>query len=250
MRRHSWALMLLAVTAPAFAHGMDEETQQAMLNASWWDFAVLGAEHMLTGYDHLLFLFGVLFFLSKAKDVLTFITAFTLGHCITLVGATLAGISVNYYLVDAVIALSVIYKGFENLGGFQKYLEMESPNVVGVVFGFGLIHGFGLSTRLQQLPLGENFVMNMLAFNLGVEVGQLQALLVMFVILRPWKRDSISFRRFSKISNFLLIALGSLLLLMQLHSYAHTQYPDDFGFPEHEHRHIHEHWEESHHDSL
>ena len=103
---------------------------------------------MIRGYDHLLFLFGVIFFLTEFKDIVKFITTFTAGHCITLIAATFMGISANYFLVDAVIALTVIYKGFDNLDGFKKFFKCESPNLLLLVFIFGLIHGFGLSTRL------------------------------------------------------------------------------------------------------
>ena len=235
-----FAALFAALTVPALAHGVDEETQQAMVNASVPDYIFLGAEHMLTGYDHLLFLFGVLFFLTKAKDIFAFITVFTLGHCLTLISATLAGVTANYYLVDAVIALSVIYKGFENLDGFQKFLEMKSPNLRVVVFFFGLIHGFGLSTRLQQLPISDRLVPKMLAFNLGVEFGQVAALLFMMLLLKPWRRDSVGFRRFSRISNFGLVIIGSLLFLMQMHSFTHTAHSEDYGFPIHTHEHLHE----------
>lgn len=236
-------LWVLILVGQALAHGMDESTQQAMVAATPVDYITIGAEHMLTGYDHLLFLFGVMFFLTNAKDIVKFITAFTLGHSITLISATLGGVTANYYLVDAVIALSVCYKGFENLRGFQSFLEMESPNLLKMVFGFGLIHGFGLSTRLQQLPLGDSLVLKILAFNLGVELGQIAALLVMLIVLKPWDRESITFRRFSKVSNLGLVLAGGLLLLMQLHSYAHTQYPNDFSFPAKYHKHIHEDWD-------
>jgi hypothetical protein len=115
---------------------------------------------MITGYDHLLFLFGVMFFLTRFSAIIKFVTAFTAGHTITLIAATFVGIQANYFLVDAVIACTVIYKGFDNLDGFRKYLNVNSPNLLTAVFVFGLIHGFGLSTRLQQLPiLGDGFLL-------------------------------------------------------------------------------------------
>ena len=149
--------------------------------------------------DHLLFLFGVIFFLTRFADVAKFVTAFTLGHCITLIFATFLGITWNYWLVDAVIALTVIYKGFDNNGGFQRHLDMKSPNMLGAVFAFGLIHGFGLSTRLQQLPLGEDkagMLGRILSFNVGVELGQIAALTAMLVLLAAWRRRP-SFAKFS-----------------------------------------------------
>ena len=147
-------LMLIPIGA-AYAHGVSSADREAMIGGGAMEYIWLGATHMLTGYDHLLFLFGVIFFLTGFRDVVRFITAFTVGHCITLLGATLAGISANAHLIDAVIAVSVMYKGFENLGGFKRVFKRDAPNLLWVVFGFGLIHGFGLSTRLQDLPLGD-----------------------------------------------------------------------------------------------
>ena len=213
-----------------------------MLEGGYLQYIGLGASHMLTGYDHLLFLFGVVFFLTTFKDVAKFVTVFTLGHCITLILATYFKITWNFYLVDAIIAISVIYKGFDNNGGFQKYFEMKSPNLLAVVFGFGLLHGFGLSTRLQQLPLGDDnmgMLLRILSFNLGVEVGQLAALVAMVALLAMW-RNRPSFKRFSFAANLALIYAGVYLLFTQLHGYQHDVRPDDFRFPAAEHKHIHE----------
>lgn len=232
-------IMLCGVSAVAFGHGMSAEDQARILNAGYFEYMHLGATHMLTGYDHLLFLFGVIFFLTQFKDILKFITAFTIGHSITLVFATLYGIQANYYLIDAVIALTVCYKAFDNLDGFKKYLQMSSPNLVAMVFVFGLIHGFGLSTRLQQLPLGDNgLVLKILSFNVGVEVGQLIALSIMLLALAAWRKRE-SFAQFSKASNVVLMFAGGLLLLLQLHGYQHTQHPDDFPLNQDDHHHVH-----------
>ncbi|WP_290538425.1 HupE/UreJ family protein [Alcanivorax sp.] len=229
---------LASVTA--WAHGMSAEDQARILNAGYLEYIRLGATHMLSGYDHLLFLFGVMFFLTRFGEIIKFITAFTVGHSITLVFATLFGITANYYLIDAVIALTVCYKAFDNLGGFQKHLQMKSPNLTWMVFSFGLIHGFGLSTRLQQLPLGDDgLVMKILSFNVGVELGQIVALSIMLVVLMVWRKTA-SFERFSKASNVALMLAGGLLLLMQLHGFQHTQYPDDFPLNRDDHQHAHE----------
>lgn len=235
------AIMLLTVTsAGAFAHGMSPEDQARILNAGYIEYMRLGATHMLSGYDHLLFLFGVIFFLTRFKDIIKIITAFTIGHSITLVFATLSGITANYYLIDAVIALTVCYKAFDNLEGFKKYLQVQSPNLTAMVFIFGLIHGFGLSTRLQQLPLGESgLVLKILSFNLGVEIGQIIALSIMWVLLSGWRKTD-SFKKFSKAANVVLLFAGGLLLLMQLHGFQHTQYPDDFPLNTDDHYHVHE----------
>ena len=135
------ALLLLA-TLTASAHGISDADKQGILEGGNLEYLKLGATHMLTGYDHLLFLFGVIFFLTKFTDILKFITAFTLGHCITLIFATLLHIKANFYLIDAVIALTVCYKAFDNLDGFKKYIGVPSPNLLGAVTLFGLIHGF------------------------------------------------------------------------------------------------------------
>lgn len=242
LTRRLLAAALVCLPLWAWAHGISAEDRQRMLDGGYLQYVGLGASHMLTGYDHLLFLFGVVFFLTRFSDVAKFVTVFTLGHCITLVLATFFKITWNYYLVDALIALSVVYKGFDNNGGFQRHFEMKSPNLLVAVFGFGLLHGFGLSTRLQQLPLGDDglaMLWRILSFNLGVEVGQIAALTVMVGLLAVWRRRA-SFQRFSVIANLALMYVGGLLLLMQLHGYLHDADPDSFRFPAQEHRHMHE----------
>ncbi len=236
------ALLFAALPLVAWAHGISEADRQNMLDGGYLRYIGLGASHMLTGYDHLLFLFGVVFFLTGFKDVAKFVTVFTLGHCITLIFATYYQITWNYYLVDALIAISVIYKGFDNNGGFQKYFDMKSPNLLWAVFGFGLLHGFGLSTRLQQLPLGDDataMLLRILSFNLGVELGQIAALTVMVGLLALWRHRP-SFQRFSFAANLALIYAGVYLLFVQLHGYQHDIDPDGFRFPVQEHKHIHE----------
>ena len=236
------ALLLCALNPLAWAHGISEEDRQRMLDGGYFQYVGLGASHMLTGYDHLLFLFGVVFFLTTFKDIAKFVTVFTLGHCMTLILATYFKITWNFYLVDAIIAISVIYKGFDNNGGFQKHFDMESPNLLMAVFGFGLLHGFGLSTRLQQIPLGDDpvaMLWRILSFNVGVEVGQIAALTVMVGVLALW-RNRPSFERFSQIANLGLIYAGIYLLFTQLHGYQHDSQPDSFRFPVQEHQHVHE----------
>ena len=235
-------LLLLALPLLAAAHGISDADRQHMLDGAYLRYISLGASHMLTGYDHLLFLFGVVFFLTTFKDVAKLVTVFTIGHCITLVFATYYKITWNYYLVDAMIALSVIYKGFDNNGGFQKYFQMASPNLLAAVFGFGLLHGFGLSTRLQQLPLGDDstaMLLRILSFNVGVEVGQIAALTAMLALLAIWRKRP-SFARFSFAANLAIVYAGVYLLFTQLHGYQHDSHPDSFRFPAEEHRHAHE----------
>ena len=233
--------LLLALTASA--HGISDADKAGILEGGNLEYIKLGATHMLTGYDHLLFLFGVMFFLTRFRDIVKFITAFTLGHCVTLVFATLLHIKANFYLIDAVIALTVCYKAFDNLDGFKKYIGIQPPNLLGAVFLFGLIHGFGLSTRLQQLPLGqEGLVLRILSFNVGVEVGQILALTGMWFVLAGWRKTG-SFLKFSKVANAALMFAGLLLLLMQLHGYQHTRFADDFPLNKDEHFELHQNME-------
>ena len=235
-------ILLVLLPWIAFAHGISDEDKQRMLDGGYLQYVWLGASHMLTGYDHLLFLLGVVFFLTTFKDILTFVTIFTIGHCMTLIFATYFKITWNFWLVDAIIAVSVIYKGFDNNGGFQRHFNMKSPNLMLMVFAFGLLHGFGLSTRLQQLPLGDDpsqMLLRILSFNVGVELGQVAALIVMVGVLAIWRKSQ-SFKQFSYASNLALIAAGIYLLFVQLHGYQHDVNGETFRFPAAEHRHAHE----------
>ena len=245
-------LLLLSLCIPfiGLAHGVPESTIKAMANASAFDYIYFGATHMLTGYDHILFLIGILFFLSNYLDIFKFITAFTIAHCITLIFATLYGITANPYLVDAVIAFSVIYKGFENLDGFKKYFSTQAPNLVLMVFIFGLIHGFGLSTKLQEVAVATGVhlsVLQILSFNLGVEFGQIVVLVLVFLITKMIKAEL--FDRIAKSSNWALVVAGTFLLIFQLHGYFtdhshdHTKYieAEELHNEQHKHRDEHEH---------
>jgi hypothetical protein len=226
----------------ALAHGISDEDKQRMLDGGYIQYIWLGASHMLTGYDHLLFLLGVVFLLSTFKDIVKFVTVFTIGHCITLIFATYFKITWNFWLVDAIIAVSVIYKGFDNNNGFQRHFNMASPNLLKMVFAFGLLHGFGLSTRLQQLPLGDDpvhMIFRILSFNVGVELGQIVALAVMVAVLSLW-RKTVHFERFSYTANLGLILAGIYLLFVQLHGYQHDVNGELFRFPTQEHQHAHE----------
>ncbi|MCP4290684.1 MAG: HupE/UreJ family protein [bacterium] len=229
MIRFGFVVLSLLLAKICYAHGISAADQESMIAGGNMEYIKLGALHMLTGYDHLLFLFGVIFFLDKFRDIVKFITAFTLGHVITLVFATFLGISANYFLIDAAIALTVVYKGFDNLGGFQKFFNTKSPNLLVLVFLFGLVHGFGLSTRLQQLPLGENgLLLKILSFNLGVEVGQIIALAVMLFLLNFWRKTE-SFKRFSTASNMALVMAGLALFVFQMVGFAGSQNIADYS---------------------
>ncbi len=249
-------LVLLFPSLNVLPHGMSEDAKAAMIQGGSLEYVWLGAEHMITGYDHLLFLFGIIFFLTSFKEIVQFITVFTLGHSLTLILATFMGVSANYWLIDALIALSVCYKGFDNNKGFQKYFGMKKgPNLLRMVFLFGLIHGLGLSTRLQELPLGEkesDILMRIISFNFGVEVGQILALGVMLVLLSR-VRSTDTFKRFSQVANNGLIVAGLVLLVMQLHGLLHSLHPSEFGMKSEKSIHYHkeiELKEEYRHDNL
>ena len=213
------AIVLMAVADQALAHGMSHAEKQSIMGGGNWNFLWLGATHMLSGYDHLAFVFGIIFFLTKFRDIVKYVTAFTVGHSVTLIYATFNAIQINYYLIDAVIGLSVYYIAFTNLDGFRKYLKINPPNMMVMILGLGLIHGFGLSTRLQQLPLDPNdLLMNIISFNVGVELGQILALAAMLAVISLW-RNRESFRPFSLATNYGLIVLGGFLFLMQLNDY-------------------------------
>ena len=216
--RQTLLLFLLLIPFVGLAHDVTSADQEILRTGGLWAYIRVGATHMLTGYDHLLFLAGVIFYLNSFKDILKFITVFTIGHCITLIGATYSGITADEHLVDAVIALSVLYKGFENLGGFEK-LNSKSPNLLLMVGLFGLIHGFGLSTRLQSFDMGQGqFLAKILCFNLGVEVGQVLALIpITFVITLARKQKQ--FPAFYKAVNWHLVLAGIALFVYQLYGY-------------------------------
>ncbi|WP_028112547.1 HupE/UreJ family protein [Ferrimonas kyonanensis] len=226
MRLTPWlnALVLILGALASFsllAHGVDDDTRQFLTvnqGVSILPYLYIGAKHMLTGYDHLLFLVGVIFFLFRAKDVLLYVSLFTLGHSITLLYGVLADIHVNAYLVDAIIALSIVYKGFDNLGGFQRLLGYQ-PNTKAAVMIFGLFHGFGLATKIQEFNLPDDgLVANILAFNVGVEIGQFLALTVVLIMMSAWRRHS-SYLNFATITNTLLMSGGLMLMGFQLTGY-------------------------------
>ncbi len=211
----------MTFSASIFAHGVDRSTELFLTTnqgSAIVPFLYIGAKHMVTGYDHLLFLVGVIFFLFRSRDIFIYVSLFTLGHSITLLFGVFSQINVNAYLIDVVIAFSIIYKGFDNLGGF-KLLFGKEPNTKIAVLIFGLFHGFGLATKLQDFDLPqENLITNMIAFNVGVEIGQCIALLFILTLLGFWRRHS-SYLAFAKTSNTLLMTGGLVLLGYQLTGY-------------------------------
>ena len=204
-----------------FAHGVapgDADFLERNAGHALLAFMYLGAKHMITGYDHLLYLLGVIFFLYRPKDIAVYVTLFAVGHSITLLSGVLGEINVNAYLVDAVIGLSVAYKAFENLDGFKRIFNRQ-PNPKMAVFSFGLVHGFGLATKLQDLTLSqEGLVANIISFNVGVEIGQLLALVVLLVLINAWRAAG-SFDRHANAFNLLLMFAGFALAAYQISGY-------------------------------
>ena len=202
----------------AFGHGVDESTQQFLLTndgVAIVPFLYIGAKHMVTGFDHLLFLVGVIFFLYRTRDVLVYVSFFTLGHSLTLLLGVYNDIAVNPYLIDAIIGLSIVYKGFDNLGGFKRLIGYQ-PDTRAAVLVFGLFHGFGLATKLQEFDFGgDGLLQNLIAFNVGVEIGQFAALSVILIGLSYWRRSA-SYMQGSVITNTLLMSGGVILTFYQL----------------------------------
>ena len=215
------ALAVGALAAPVVsAHGVSSKDARYLLlldGPAVFPLMYLGAKHMVAGYDHLLFLVGVIFFLYRLKDILIYVSLFTIGHSLTLLGGALGGIQASAYLVDAVIGFSIVYKAFENMGGF-KALGLR-PNTKVAVFVFGLVHGFGLATKLQEYSLSRNgLVANIVSFNGGVEIGQFLALAAVLLILGYW-RTRPGYVRHAYVTNAALMTAGFVLAGYQMSGY-------------------------------
>lgn len=214
------ALLVLAPTM-ASAHGVssrDGEFLQSLKGPATVPLMYLGAKHMVTGYDHLLFLVGVIFFLYRLRDILLYVSLFTVGHSLTLLAGALGGFRVNPFIIDAIIGLSIVYKGFENIGGFERIFGFQ-PNTRMAVLIFGLFHGLGLATKLQEFQLSKNgLVTNIVSFNAGVEIGQVLALTAVLIVLSYW-RTKPGYLRHAFFTNAVLMAAGFLLAGYQLAGY-------------------------------
>jgi hypothetical protein len=221
LRKATVSLLLLAAGQLALAHGVtgsDADFLKTVSGPHIGPFLYLGAKHMVTGYDHLLFLFGVIFFLYRLRDVAIYVTCFAAGHSITLLAGVLSGVHVNPYLVDALIGFSVVYKAFDNLNGFPTLFGWE-PNPKAAVFIFGLIHGFGLATKLQDFALSSRgLIINMISFNVGVELGQIIALTVILAFMVVYRRTS-GFTRNAVLANVVLMTAGFVLAGYQIAGY-------------------------------
>jgi len=226
--RHHWCVGLAGVavmvglwSAGLSAHGVsgkDAVYLQGLQGAAIGPLAYLGAKHMVTGYDHLLFLVGVIFFLHRLKDVVQYVSLFTLGHSVTLLGGVLGGVHANAFLIDAIIGFSVVYKAFENMDGFRRFFGVQ-PNTRVAVLVFGLFHGFGLATKLQEFALApQGLVANIVSFNVGVEIGQGLALTGILIALGYWRRRS-GFLSHAFATNAVVMACGFLLVSYQLSGY-------------------------------
>ena len=215
-------LIFLASGAEAWAHNVAEGDKGYIQESSGTlilPFIYLGAKHMVTGYDHLLFLFGVIFFLYRLKDVGIYVTLFAIGHSTTLLFGVLTGITANAYLIDAIIGLSVVYKALDNLGAFQRWFGFQ-PNTKAATLIFGFFHGFGLATKIIEFEIAEDgLVPNLLAFNVGVEIGQLLALGAILIVMGFWRRTE-SFTRHAFAANTLLMTAGFMLVGYQLVGFA------------------------------
>jgi hypothetical protein len=212
------ALMPSSALAHAVAEG-DKGYIQEITGINLLPFVYLGAKHMVTGYDHLLFLFAVIFFLYKLKHIGIYVTLFAIGHSTTLLIGVLLGTNVSSYLIDAIIGLSVVYKALDNMGAYQRWFGIQ-PNTKAATLIFGFFHGFGLATKIQEFGVSpDGLVPNLLAFNVGVEIGQLLALSAILILMSYWRRTD-SFWKHAYTANVIIMTAGFMLIGYQLTGYA------------------------------
>jgi HupE / UreJ protein len=213
--------LVLLSTGGALAHAVaagDKGYIQEITGVHLIPFVYLGAKHMVTGYDHLLFLAGVIFFLYRLKDIGLYVSLFAIGHSTTMIFGVLYGVNVSAYLIDAIIGFSVVYKALDNLGAFQRWFGFQ-PNTKAATLIFGLFHGFGLAAKIQDYDVApDGLIPNLLAFNVGVEIGQLLALLAIVVLMGFWRRTD-GFWRHAYTANVILMSAGFVLIGMQLTGY-------------------------------
>ncbi len=212
---------LFGVIPDSWAHGVtmgDKGYIQETTGIHAVPFIYLGAKHMMTGYDHLLFLLGVVFFLYRLTDVTIYVTLFAVGHVITLLSGVLMDISISAYIIDAIIGFSVVYKALDNMGAYQRWFGFQ-PNTKAATFLFGLLHGFGLATKILDYELSpDGLLANLIFFNIGVEIGQILALAVILIAITYW-RKSTNFLRHAYHANAFMMMLGFLLMGYQITGY-------------------------------
>ena len=227
--QHRTALLALATTLllislsslDAMAHAVaqgDKGYIQEISGVHLIPFIYLGAKHMVTGYDHLLFLAGVIFFLYRGKEIGLYVSLFAVGHSTTMIFGVLYGVGVSAYLIDAIIGFSVVYKALDNLGAFQRWFGFQ-PNTKLATLIFGLFHGFGLAAKIQEYQVSpDGLLPNLLAFNVGVEIGQLLALFGILILMSYWRRTD-GFWRHAYTANVAMMSAGFVLIGMQLTGY-------------------------------
>jgi hypothetical protein len=215
------ALSLLLLVSTAAAHAVAEGDKgyiQEITGVHLIPFVYLGAKHMVTGYDHLLFLFGVIFFLYRLKHIAIYVSLFAVGHSTTMLLGVYFGWNVSAYLIDAIIGLSVVYKALDNLGAFQRWLGFQ-PNTKIATLIFGFFHGLGLATKILEYEIAaDGLIPNLLAFNIGVEIGQLIALAIILIAMSYWRKTS-GFLRHAYTANVLMMTAGWLLVGYQFTGY-------------------------------
>ena len=219
------ALLLLAVlftaSGDAFAHAVangDKGYIQEITGINLISFLYLGAKHMVTGYDHILFLLGVIFFLYRMKDIGIYVSLFALGHSTTMLAGVYFNFGINSYLIDAIIGLSIVYKALDNMGAYQRWFGVQ-PNTKAATLIFGFFHGFGLSSKILNYEISpDGLLPNLLAFNVGVEVGQLLALGAILIVMGFWRRTP-SFLKHAYTANTVMMTAGFLLIGYQLTGY-------------------------------
>lgn len=221
-------LLMLGFSASSFAHEAGLHAQELTRDGGMFHFIWIGAQHMLTDYGHQCFLFGAAFFLRTFPAIIKFVAAFTIGNMLVLVLPSTSTL-VDVHLIHAFIALTVIYVGFANLNSFPRLFAFNPPNLIYMVFVFGLVHGLGFATQLQTLMLADDpeLVSKVLLVNLGVALGQVLALCVMVPVINAWRKTHV-WESFSRASNGLLIALGFSLFLFQCYSFVLDQEPQEY----------------------
>ncbi|MCA0957360.1 HupE/UreJ family protein [Mameliella alba] len=213
--------MLLALATQSAAHNVTEGDAgyiQEIWGVNLIPFLYLGAKHMVTGYDHILFLLGVVFFLYRMKDVAIYVSLFAFGHSSTMLLGVWFGWGVNSYVVDAIIGLSVVYKALDNLGAYQRWFGFQ-PNTKVATLVFGFFHGTGLATKILQYEIAsEGLLPNLLAFNVGVEIGQIMALAVILIAMGYWRRSE-RFMAQAYTANVVMMSMGFILMGYQITGY-------------------------------